>query len=201
MKDRPRRIYAIMPAAGESSRFSPHKLFLPWKESTILEEAVDSLLGAHLTGAVVVLGKEARRARDLLSGRSCRVVFNPNFSRGMGSSLSRGAAFWRETGRISPTDGILIALADQPFISSRLINRVITSYQETARGLVVPVFRGKRGHPVILAARYLPELINLNADIGARIILRAHPEDILEVEVDSEAILQDIDSPEDYKKY
>ncbi len=198
MKDRTRQIYAVLLAAGESSRLTPYKLFLPWKESTVLEAALDNLLAAQLSGMVVVVGKDGRRAEDLISGRSCRVVFNPNFRDGMGSSLSRGADFWREMGKISPFDGILVALADQPLISPRIINRVISSYQATTRGLVVPVFQGRRGHPVILAGKYLPELIGLNADIGARVILRDHPEDILEVEVDSEAILRDIDSRRDY---
>ena len=201
MKDPTNRIYAVLLAAGESSRLYPQKLFLPWRKSTILEEAVDNLLAAQLSGTVVVLGKESGRAEDLLSSRSCRVVFNPDFRRGMGSSLSRGAAFWRKEVKISPSDGILVALADQPFISSRLINRVISSYRVSARGIVVPVFRGRRGHPVILAGKYLPELIGLNMDVGARFIIRDHPDDTLEVEVNSEAIFCDIDSLEDYKKY
>ena len=201
MKNPTQRIYAVLLAAGESSRFYPQKLFLPWRESTVLEQAVDNLLAARLAGTVVVLGKEARRAEDLLSGRSCRVVVNPDFRSGMGSSLKRGADFWRETVPFSLSDGLLVALADQPLISPRIINRVISSYQATARGIVVPVFRGRRGHPVILAGKYLPELAGLNTDVGARFIIRTHPDDILEVEVDSEAILQDIDSLEDYRKY
>ena len=200
MKGPPQRIYAVLLAAGESSRLPPHKLFLPWKESTVLETAVDNLLAARPAGLAVVAGKAARRVEELLSGRPCRVIRNPDYRRGMGSSLSRGASFWRGTVEISPRDGILVALADQPLIPPRIIRLVISGYLAGGRGIAAPVFRGRRGHPVIISGKYLPELIGLKADIGARIILRAHPEDILEVEVDSEAILRDIDSPRDYEE-
>ena len=198
MKGIPRRIYAVLLAAGESSRLPPQKLFLPWKAGTVLEAVVDNLLAARPAGVAVVAGKEFFRVKELLSGRPCRPVFNPDYRRGMGSSLSRGASFWRETADVSPRDGILVALADQPLIPPGIIKQVISRYRTADRGLVVPVFQGRRGHPVILSGKYLPEICALDSDVGARVVLRAHPEDVLKVAVDSEAILRDIDSREDY---
>ncbi|MFH2120267.1 MAG: hypothetical protein ABIJ25_07725, partial [Pseudomonadota bacterium] len=69
------------------------------------------------------------------------------------------------------------------------------------RGIVRPVYRGLRGHPVLIGVRYLQEALQLQGDVGARQILANHPEDILEIEVNQDGILKDIDTPEAYRKY
>jgi len=94
-------------------------------------------------------------------------------------------------------------LVDQPGIGPEIINHLIRDFQKTSPkpGIVRPVYRGWRGHPVLIGVQYLQEALQLQGDVGARQILMNHPEDILEIEVDQDVVLKDIDTPEEYQKY
>ena len=97
------------------------------------------------------------------------------------------------------SEAILIALADQPLVETDLIDHLIDIYRQNPHGIVLPSYKGKRGHPVILnRLRYQEEMGKLMGDVGCRPILNRHPEDILEVEVDSEGVIVDIDSWGEY---
>ena len=96
--------------------------------------------------------------------------------------------------------GILIALADQPFIPPEVINKLIEGFATGAQGIALPVYEGKRGHPVILdRKKYEREILALQGDVGGKEIVSRHPEDVLEVAVASKGVLIDIDAPEDYQ--
>jgi molybdenum cofactor cytidylyltransferase len=98
------------------------------------------------------------------------------------------------------SDGILVLLGDQPMVSEIVINRLITSFQKTTKGLIIPTFNGKRGHPVLIHSKYKDSIHQLNEAIGLRELFLNNGQDILEVEVQSDSILKDIDTPEDYKR-
>ena len=105
---------------------------------------------------------------------------------------------------MDPTSkAFLVLLADQPGIGPEIMNRMIRGFQRTdpKRGIVRPVYRGLRGHPVLIGIQYLQEVMQLQGDVGAREILVNHPGDILEIEVDQDGILKDIDTPEEYQNY
>jgi molybdenum cofactor cytidylyltransferase len=89
-------------------------------------------------------------------------------------------------------------LGDQPFLSAPAVDAVIASYEAGGRGLVVPTFRGRRGHPLLIDLRYRDEVLAFDQADGLRRLLRAHPDDILEAETADANILRDLDTPEDY---
>ena len=97
------------------------------------------------------------------------------------------------------TDGYLILLGDQPMVSDALINRLISVFQKGGKGLLIPVFRGKRGHPVLIGSKYKDEIKILNPEVGLRELFLKHQDDIQEIEVESDDVLKDIDTPDDYK--
>ncbi|MDP8214914.1 MAG: nucleotidyltransferase family protein [Candidatus Euphemobacter frigidus] len=197
-----RPVYAIILAAGESRRFAPkNKLFLPWGDDTILEAAVKNVLASRVDGTVVVLGHQAKRAATLLENLSCRTVVNPDYPAGMGTSVVAGIDFWLRHADIGPEAGLLFALGDQPFIPSAVMDTVIRNYRETSAGIVVPVYRGRHGHPSIFHRRYADEIREVAGRWGAREVLRRHPEDILRVKVETESVVLDIDTPEDYELF
>jgi molybdenum cofactor cytidylyltransferase len=83
-------------------------------------------------------------------------------------------------------------------VDSSTINHLIDEFHKQGKGIAVPTYKGKRGHPVILATKYKAELLGLKGDIGAREIISRHPDDVLEVAVASESVITDIDTQEDY---
>jgi CTP:molybdopterin cytidylyltransferase MocA len=85
-------------------------------------------------------------------------------------------------------------------VAEKVINRLIALFQKTTKGLLVPTFLGKRGHPVLIDAKYRDEIGKLSQAIGLRELFLNHPEDVLEVEIESDAILKDIDTIEDYRR-
>jgi len=100
----------------------------------------------------------------------------------------------------SESQGVMIALADQPFIPPEVVDFLIDAFLKGERGIVLPTWRGRRGHPVILSlSRYGEELRGLTGDKGAREILARHKEDILEVEVECRGVIEDIDDEAQYK--
>jgi len=136
-----------------------------------------------------------RAIRRKLGSRRLKAVINPHYPLGMSTSIRRGLA------EVNPTcEAVLIALADQPLIEKDLIDRLIDAYRENPHGIVLPSYRGERGHPVIVSRlRYQEAMENLTGDRGCKPILNLHPGDILEVEVESEAVVADIDSWEEYR--
>jgi CTP:molybdopterin cytidylyltransferase MocA len=90
-------------------------------------------------------------------------------------------------------------LGDQPDISAGVIDALIAAYQEGRKGIVVPVFKGRRGHPLLVDLKYREEIVALPPETGLRGLLTAHSDDILEVGLREEGILTDIDTPEEYR--
>jgi CTP:molybdopterin cytidylyltransferase MocA len=98
-------------------------------------------------------------------------------------------------------DAVLLCLADHPFITTALIDELIEGHETTRLPIVVPVHGGRRGHPVLFAAPLFAELRAAPLDQGARIVVRAHAEEILEVVTDQAGILADVDTPEEYERW
>lgn len=188
-------ISAIVLAAGQSKRMGRPKLLLPWEKGTILEQVVDSILASGVGEVVVVLGDRAPELKARLAASPVHMVLNPDYKEGIGSSIRCGVKVAREDAR-----GLMIVLGDQPLITSAVVGQLLEAFKKGGRGIVLPAYRGVRGHPVILQARYRAELMALAGDVGARGVVAAHPDDVLEVEVSSAAVVQDIDNEQDYER-
>jgi molybdenum cofactor cytidylyltransferase len=189
-------ISALLLAAGKGERMGGVKQLLSLGERRMIEAALDNLHGSRCDEIIVVLGFAVDEVRPLVEGKEgVTVVINPQFEEGMSTSIQQGLK------EISPrATGILIALADQPFIPPEVMNALIEGFQAGIKGIVLPVYEGKRGHPVILdRKKYEAELLELSGDVGGKEIVQGHPEDVLEVAVASKGVLMDIDAPEDYQ--
>jgi molybdenum cofactor cytidylyltransferase len=100
----------------------------------------------------------------------------------------------------SRAQGVVFALSDQPLVDSQTIDRLVGEFYRSGKGIIIPVYRGRRGNPVIFAMKYKDELLRVTGDTGGRAVIQNHPEDILEVAVDSEGVCIDIDTAADYNK-
>lgn len=189
------RVSAILLAAGESKRMGMNKLMLPWGKETVLEHCLDVLLRSQITEVIVVLSQRTNTLRSHLRGTRVKVVMNHHYKRGMSTSIRTGL---RALGQKS--QGILIALGDQPLLRTSTVNALIRAFGRGKKRIVLPTFKGRRGHPVLFDRRYERELLRLRKDVGARFLLQKHSESVLEVRTKSEGVLLDMDTWKDYQK-
>ena len=184
------RVAAILLAAGSSRRFGGRKLLVPWRGRPLYEHALEALLASPAVVETIVVvqpGFAAPPARP-----RCRFVVNPDHGEGMGASLRTGV-------RAAPADAdaCLVALADMPAITPELIASLVAGYAASGKRIVVPVCGGRRGHPVMMGSGLREALLALTGDVGAREIIRAHPEWVAEFETRAGAVLFDVDLPAD----
>ena len=187
-------ISAILLAAGESKRMGKLKQLMPFGQSTVVEQAIDNLLNSAVDETIVVLGYRAEEVIKTIAAKPVRLVVNPDYKQGMGTSIITGLNLVD-----SRTQAVMLILGDQPLINRQTINRLIDVFYNHDKGIVIPTYQGKRGHPIIFAIKYRGQLLGLKGDIGGRQIVKDHPGDILEVTVDSESIVTDIDTISDYQ--
>lgn len=187
----------LLLAAGRSRRMEgTSKLLLPLAGKPLVRWAAEALVGAGLSPVVVVLGRDPDPVRRALAGLDLRFVENPRPEAGMGGSLAVGV------GALGPEpDAVAVALGDMPRLSADLVRRVEGAFRATGRGIAVPARGGRRGHPVFFdLGRYRSALSALAGDQGARDILRAHADDVVEVPIDDPGAFLDVDTPDEYRR-
>ena len=189
-------ISAIILAAGESKRMGRPKQLMPLGDTTILERTVDNFLGSKVSEVLVVLGHKAEDMVKLIAKRPVTITINPDYRAGMSTSIVAGLSLVSDR-----SEGVILASGDQPFVDSQTINRLVKGFYNHDKGIAIPTYQGRRGHPVIFSIKYKEELLKLKGDIGGRQIIKDHPDDILEVAVDAESIITDIDTISDYQSY
>ncbi|MDE0313473.1 MAG: nucleotidyltransferase family protein [Candidatus Poribacteria bacterium] len=196
-------ISGILLAAGLSTRMGQPKQLLPFGESTIVETVVENMLDSKFSEVIVVVGHCAEEVQDILGKQPVKIVFNPNYREGMLTSAQAGVCSlnFANAKNTSDRDAFSIMLVDQPFITSELIDKVIDAYAQTNKGIALPSYNYKRGHPVIFHHRYANDILALGAESGGvRSLFKSHIEDIHYVNVDTDDVLRDIDYREDYER-
>lgn len=197
-------ITAILLAAGNARRFGgTQKLLARIRyDGGIVPLVYASALGlakAGLRRIVVVLGREAESVRRALGDLEVEFVFNGAYESGMSSSLRAGVT---EATRCWPdSDGIMIALGDQPLGATPIAEQLIAAFEEGANGgnaIVVPRFRGTPGNPVIFGYRLAPELLAITGDRGARSVVERDASRVTHVDFDMEAP-PDVDTIDDLR--
>ncbi len=169
------------------------KQLLKLGRATVLEQVLMTFRASKADEVLVVLGAHSEVKRGRLPGT--RVVMNPDSSGGISSSILVGlGAIDRNS------EAVLFGLADKPFISVATIDRIIESYQTSRIGIVIPVYRGRRGNPVLFSRDFFDELGTLSGDVGGKAVIRRHADSVREVEVDDDGILVDIDTRADFEK-
>lgn len=190
-------ISAVVLAAGESKRMGKKKEILPIAGEPMVRVVVRKLLSAKgIDEIVVVLGHRADEVGAALSGiadERIELVGNRRYAEGMGTSLALGssACSWG-------TDAVIVALADAPFFRVEDVEALMAAHAKGA-SIAVPVFAGRRGHPVLLDGTYRDRLEALSGDTGARSILESEKGAVVEVELGDDGFLMDIDEGDDYE--
>jgi molybdenum cofactor cytidylyltransferase len=188
-----RRIAAIVLAAGRSTRMGgPNKLLAEIAGRPLVRIAAEEALASRAKPVIVVTGHQRADVERALAGLSVRLVHNPDFAQGLGTSLKAGIAAVP-----ADVDGAIICLGDMPQVDATLIDRLIAAFDPDRGALVVtPTFEGSRGNPVLWSRRFFPDLMAVEGDIGARHLISRYGEAVIEVPVEGKAALVDVDTPE-----
>ncbi|MEW8151665.1 MAG: molybdopterin-binding/glycosyltransferase family 2 protein [Candidatus Thiodiazotropha endolucinida] len=188
------RIAALVLAAGSSDRMGEqNKLLLSISGKPMVRQVVEQVLASQADSVSVVLGHEAELVGKSLADMDVHLVENPSYRDGLSSSLKAGIEALP-----NDVDGVLVCLADMPWVNSSDLNRLIAGYSEPDGRLVcVPTWQGKRGNPVLWGKRFFDEIIALRGDQGARKLIQRHIDVLCEVPMPQSGVLRDIDNQEE----
>jgi molybdenum cofactor cytidylyltransferase len=163
-------VAAVILAAGAATRMGSVKQLLPYRGSTLLENAVNHAINAGFSPVIVVLGAKADEIQSQISGLSAEFVINPHWETGMGSSLNAGIAKLNETA--PDCAGAAVLLADQPRITAHHLTQMLQIFQRGAMPIVASEYNGTAGVPAIFRKELFPTLASLPPEAGARHLLR-----------------------------
>ena len=190
-------ISAIILAAGESLRMGvQNKLLLQIDSEVLIRKFVKSVSNSLVDAVLVVVGFEAEKIKAVLHDQAVKFVENPSYEEGMTTSIQSGVK-----ASSNESTGLMICLADMPFAETSDLNLLIQAfndYRSTESSLIiVPVFQGKRGNPVLFSEVFRDKILTHKGE-GCREIVRQFPHYVKEVSMENDNLLRDIDTPEDY---
>ena len=185
---------AVILAAGAGTRRGGPKALLEFEGRLLVERAVETALAGGCAQALVVLGAAAEQVCASAALGAARVVVNPGWAEGMGSSLRAGLAALEPGGEV---DAALVLLVDQPYIGPGAVRAVLDAWRAGAR-LAAASYGGRRGHPALFGREHWAAVARASVgDRGARGYLAEHADELVLVSCDRLAVPQDLDVPAD----
>ena len=191
-------IAALVLAAGRSTRFGEaNKLTADLGGEPMVRRTVRNVLGSRARPVIAVTGHQPEAVSEALSGLDVRFTHNPDYAQGLSTSLKAGLAALP-----SGIDGVVVCLGDMPAITAADIDKLISAFApKEGRAIIVPIYQGKRGNPVIFAESFIPEMRDAAGDSGARHVIGRYADAVAEVDLGSDAIFLDIDTQEAMAKH
>lgn len=193
--------FAVIPAAGTSSRMGRPKLALPLGERTILEHVVAALRKAEVEHILVLIGPHVAELAPLAENAGayvCCVDARPN---GMRGTVEHGLRWLEKRFRPSLQDTWLLVPADHPALDASVVPRLEAAFAAHPHySIVLPTHNGRRGHPTLFSWKHVAAIRAWPVDLGLNTYVRSLVAETLEVPVDSAGVLWDMDTPEDYER-
>ena len=186
-------VAGIILAAGRAVRMGVTKQLLPFEQTTLLGQVLQTARQSQLDKICVVLGFEAERIRHSLDLTDIHLIENSDWNKGQSFSVVAGL-------KVLPPeiDGALFLLGDQPLVTVQTINSLVSTFQTTDHWIVAPCYKGQQGNPVLVAAPLFHRLTYPAGDAGARVLFGEFRHRMHCLAVDDPGILRDVDTPEDY---
>ena len=189
-----KRFSAVILAAGVSKRLGFNKLTLKINGESVIRKAVLPFISAGIGKVFIVTGIQSQEIREELTGYAVEFIENKDCALGMSTSVKASLPF------ITDEEGVFFHLGDKPFLEKEMIYRMIDIYRENREKIIVPVFNGEKGHPVLMdVGLYSEEIKSLEGDKGLREIIEKHTEDVIFIK-GNEGSLFDIDTIEDVER-
>jgi molybdenum cofactor cytidylyltransferase len=191
-------ISAIVLAAGESRRMGKTKQLLDVGGKPLLQHILDRIHQTEVDEVILVLGHEAERIQKKISPLRAKVVLNPDYRQGMITSIRQGLQ------ALDPrSKAFFIVLGDQPGIEPGVYNLLIREFRNRfpQKTIFLPAYKGRRGHPALFSVKHRVEALRIEGDRGFRKVLEMVPQEVFQVEMESESIVNDLDTPQDYQNF
>jgi len=169
----------------------PNKLLAEIDGVSLIRRVAEGVTASRASSIIVVTGHRREAITAALAGLNMAEVHNPDFARGMSTSLRAGIAFIGVD-----VDGALILLGDMPFVDAETIDRIIGAFEACGgTAIIAPVYEGRRGNPVLWPRRFFAALMAIQGDKGARDLIAMHAAEIIEIAA-GEGVARDLDTPE-----
>jgi molybdenum cofactor cytidylyltransferase len=190
-------ISAVVLAAGQSKRMGQQKMLLPWGKSTVIAHIISTIVNAGVEDIHIVVGGLRKQLTVALRDYPLEIIYNKDYRNGeMLTSLKLGIQSLQDE-----SEAALIVLGDQPQIYADLIQALLARYESSNSLIIVPSYKMRRGHPLLIARSLWNSLLNLNPPMTLRDFLELNNELIDYLTVDNQSVVQDLDTPEDYLRY
>ena len=189
------RIAAVILAAGGSTRMGETKQLLPIDGQPMVRRVVAATCAVGLAQIVVVLGAHAPAIEQALAGLAVDIVYNEDWEEGMSTSLRAGLGALR-----ADVEATMVILADQPNLTPELLQTLAGRYRTNRAPIVVPLYAGQRGNPVLFARTLFPELLAVEGDKGGRMLITTYQDQVDFVQVTDPAVIVDVDTRADYER-
>src|ERR1700733_1097567 len=182
---------AMILSGGESRRMGAPKALVPYRGKTFVEHLIEVTRHPRVGLTRIVVGAHADEIRERLAAHTREIVVNADWAKGQLSSIQAGVHSLPQ----GTTDGMILCPVDHPVVSAELVARLIEEFDASASAIVLPTYRGRRGHPVIFHQRRYPQLLAASAEIGARQVVWAHAGELREVATEEEGVVLNINDP------
>lgn len=183
-------------AAGESRRMGAPKALVQFRGRTFVEHLVEVTRHPRVRIIRVVLGAGADAVRDKLAVDGAWIVVNSDWPKGQLSSIQTAV----RSLPLGATEGLILCPVDHPLVSVELLSKLIHEFDSSGKSIVLPTYHGRRGHPVIFRAPLYEELLAASPEIGARQVVWAHAEGLLEVPTEEEGVILNLNDPATLQK-
>ncbi len=186
----------ILVAAGMSSRMGDFKPLLPYRNTTIIQAAIENMQNAGVEEIIVVVGHRGQEIEAVIqSMQHVKIVFNPNYAKGdMLESIQLGL------GQIKKANAVYFMPADMPAIAVETFVKVWVCMEKTGAAVVFPTLLGRKKHPVLVGKACFKAILTCKENGGLRVVLEQYVQQTQYVPVTDQACGMDIDTPDDYQK-
>ncbi|PIP09039.1 MAG: molybdenum cofactor cytidylyltransferase [Syntrophobacteraceae bacterium CG23_combo_of_CG06-09_8_20_14_all_50_8] len=186
-------ISGIILASGFSRRMEEEKLLLPVGGVSLVEHVIRAAQASHLNEVILIYRNKS--IKEIGQRYIMRMVCNDHADEGQSAAIKLGISAAHQE-----TDAFMFMVGDQPFLNPLVINTLIAIFKENPRHIIVPVYNGKRGNPVIFPSQFKNDLLTLSGDGGGRIIIEKSRNSVKLVEIGDSSVGCDIDTQEEYEK-
>jgi molybdenum cofactor cytidylyltransferase len=196
MPDNTSNIAIVILAAGASKRMGTPKQLLKWGEESLLGHSISKALKVEASEVIVVLGANYKSIEKEIKQFPLTILKNENWGEGLGKSIACATKYILE---LKPKiSGLLIVLADQPFIDTDFLNNIIQKFSQNQNQIIATAYEnGKNGVPVLFDSCYFDELCNISDDNGAKHLLNKYQSFVISLQFQHQNL--DIDSKADYE--